>query len=146
MRKLLITLLIVLLTVTLCVNFVRFTFYTSAGSEGDFILLDLFVILDIFDDFNLSTDLLFKDLLESLEALGSAGEAFSRVVTVHTFTYDFFSAVVGQFNALIDMFSGIVTFFVSIAKASVSLVTWSVDLLRMIYRMLNALLGTSFGT
>ena len=147
MKKWLLSLLTVILCATLCINFVRFIVFDSSNSQGDFEQLDAFILLDTLSGIDVASDDLFSSFLDTFDKLGSSGQAFVNGLKGGNvnFTGTFFDKVLGFFSGLFASVVGFVEFIGSVVNTNVTVFIWFFHLIKVLYNLLNVLLGTSFG-
>ena len=146
MRKVLYTILVTLLCITLCVNFVRFIVFSSSSSNGTFYELDVFTIIESLSNFTYGTEDLYKNWLSSFDYLGITGKAFIAGINGSANPKGLvIDKILGFISSLFSVLVGFVMFIVHITQACIDTVIWVAGFIRAIYKLLNTLLGTSFG-
>lgn len=146
MRKVLYTILVTLLCITLCVNFVRFIVYSSGVPSGPFYELDVFNIVKSLSNFTYGTTDLYNSWLSSFDSLGRIGKLFVDGITPKANPGGLvIDKILGFLKSLFNILAGFVFFLGNITKACLDTVVWVAGFIRAIYKFINALLGTSFG-
>lgn len=148
MKKVVLTILVFVFSVTLCVNYVKFLVYSSqeeGATPRNFVQVDPFTVLDIISDINVPTAGLYADLMDSAHSLRDAGNAFLHALGINSnVNGDFFDRVIGYFKGLFTGVVEVCKFFASLLKVAISFVVWIGNLLLVIYKVIDSLIGTTF--